>query len=231
MRSYQIFINDWPRVFFGEVPPIFYLEIIIRTAFIYLLLMATMRLMGKRIASQLSRNEMVAMVSLAAAIGVPILDPGRGILPAIIIACIVVSIQRIVSKLASKHQHFEQIAEDDYSILVEDGITFPDRMRKNRITQERLFAELRSKSILHLGQVKRLYLEAGGEFTLIRETDQRPGLAVLPLYDNEFRDRKKIADDLVACGTCGNSSAKTAPGAKGPCERCGAADWHDAFIS
>lgn len=229
MKSYQIFIDDWSRILFGEVPPIFYIELVLRTAFFYLLLMVSMRLMGKRMASQLSRSEMVAMVSLAAAVGVPILDPGRGILPVVIIAFIVVSVQRIITRVAFKNQHFEQIAGDDYTILIEDGLTFPDRMRKSRISQERLFAQLRSSGVLHLGQVKRLYLEAGGNFTLIRKDNAQPGLAVLPLYDKEFRQKKKTDDELVACGTCGKLSNKTTPGTKGPCDRCGGDDWHDAF--
>lgn len=230
MKSYEIYITDWARVLFGNVPPSFYIEIVLRCAFIYILLMVSMRLMGKRMAAQLSRNEMVAMVSLAAAIGVPILAPDRGLLPVVIIALIVVSVQRIIASISFKNQNFERIAEDDFAVLIEDGLTFPDRMRKNRISQERLFAQLRSEGILHLGQVRRLYLEAPGSFTLIREDKPRPGLAVLPLYDKDFRARKKTVPDLVACGTCGNRSNKTAPGVKGPCDRCGASDWHDAFV-
>lgn len=230
MKSYEIYINDWSRIIFGEVPPAFYLEIIIRAAFIYLVLMVSMRLMGKRMASQLSRNELVAMVSLAAAVGVPILAPDRGLLPVVIIAFIVVFIQRLVSRMAFYSQRFEQLAEDDYSILVSEGVTFPDRMRKSRITQERLFAQLRTSGIDHLGKVKRLYLESGGKFTIILQEQPKPGLSVLPLYDTEFRNRKKIADNLVACGTCGNISNKTNPGEKGPCDRCGGDDWHNAVI-
>ena len=230
MRSYEIYISDWSRVFLGEVPAIFYLEVFLRTVFIYIVLMVSLRLMGKRMATQLSRNEMAAMVSLAAAIGVPILDPGRGLLPIAIIAFVVVTIQRFVTTRAAANQKFERVVDGDYNVLVEDGLTFPDRMRISRITQERLFAQLRSEGILHLGEVKRLYLEAGGAFSLVKQADPEPGLSVLPLYDKEFRERKKFAEDLVVCGTCGKRSDKGEPGKKGDCDRCGGNDWHPAML-
>jgi len=94
MKPEEIKFGDWMRVFVGEVPASFYLEIIIRMAVVYALLIVSMRLLGKRMASQLTRNELAAMVSLAAAIGVPILAPDRGILPAIIIAIVVIAVTR-----------------------------------------------------------------------------------------------------------------------------------------
>src|SRR4051812_44835391 len=101
MKPEDIHLNDWQRIFLGDVPGGFYPEVVLRIAVIYLILMVSMRLMGKRMASQLSRNEMVAMVSLAAAIGIPLQAPDRGILPAFIIAFVVIIIQQIVAWLAS----------------------------------------------------------------------------------------------------------------------------------
>lgn len=64
-----------------------------RITVIYLIV--SMRLMGRMVVSQLNRSEMIAMVSLAAAIGVPLQSPDRGILAAIVIAAIVISIQQV----------------------------------------------------------------------------------------------------------------------------------------
>jgi len=62
-------LDQWSRILLGEIPPGFLLEVLFRLIVIYLILMVSMRLLGKRMASQLSRNDMAAMVSLAAAIG------------------------------------------------------------------------------------------------------------------------------------------------------------------
>lgn len=90
MKKEDIQLGDWLRVFIGEAPGAFFIEIVIRTIVIYAILMIGFRLIGSRMAGQLSRTEQASLVTLAAAIGVPIQSPERGILPAIIIAIVVV---------------------------------------------------------------------------------------------------------------------------------------------
>ena len=76
-------------------------------------------------------------------------------------------------------------------------------MKKIRVTRERLFAALRSEGIKHLGQVKRLYMEANGEFSLVNADDERPGLSVIPQWDEDFRSRQKQMETML-CKTCGS---------------------------
>ncbi|RYF54587.1 MAG: DUF421 domain-containing protein, partial [Cytophagaceae bacterium] len=158
MKEDEIYLADWQRILFGEVPGSFYIEILIRAFVVYLLLVVSMRLMGRRMSSQLSRNEMAAMVSMAAAIGVPILDASRGLLPAVIIAMVVVCIQRIISYWAARNETFEGISQDISSTLIENGVIQLAAMRDARMTGELLFAQLRSNGLIHLGHVKRLYI-------------------------------------------------------------------------
>ena len=61
MESFEIKLTDLERIFSGEVPASFFLEIIFRTAFVYLILIISMRLMGKRMSSTLQRNELAAI--------------------------------------------------------------------------------------------------------------------------------------------------------------------------
>src|SRR6478735_4198047 len=99
MKPDEIRLSDWARILFGQVPPEFYAELVIRAVFVYALLMISMRLMGTRMSGQLSRLDLAAMVALASAIGVPMLSPSNGLLPALIIAIIVVSVSRIIAKM------------------------------------------------------------------------------------------------------------------------------------
>ena len=186
MKKEDIHLNDWQRIFFGDVPGGFYWEVVLRISIVYLVLMVSMRLMGKRMASQLSRNEMIALVSLAAAIGVPLQAPDRGILAAVVIAAVVVAVQQITAKIASRNERLEAITQGAMSILVADGHLDLKAMVSTGITRERVFAVLRNDSVRHLGEIKRLYFEAGGSFSTIREIEEKPGLCILPECDAEF---------------------------------------------
>jgi uncharacterized membrane protein YcaP (DUF421 family) len=119
MKKEDIHISDWLRILVGDVPASFYLELLLRAAIIYLLLMLAMRFMGKRMSGLLSRNELVAMVSLAAAIGTPLTSPDRGIVPAVIIAIVVVytSAGSLARHFGTKH--FERYAIGELDILIE----------------------------------------------------------------------------------------------------------------
>ncbi|GAB3903178.1 DUF421 domain-containing protein [Larkinella knui] len=230
MEKEEIHLKDWPRILVGEVPGIFYVEILIRVAAVYLILVVSMRLMGRRMASQLSRNEMAALISLAAAIGVPILDPNRGIIPAVIIALVVILVQQLISYWAAKNERFEGISQDIVSTMVENSVLQLDNMKNARLTRELLFAQLRSSGLTHLGSVKRLYLEANGAFTLIPHPKTQPGLSILPEWDTEFVAQQHQVPGMLVCHHCGNLQAKTANDKAGKtCSNCGKQKWVPAI--
>jgi uncharacterized membrane protein YcaP (DUF421 family) len=217
MESFEIHLSDWSRIVFGNVPPEFFVEVIIRVIFVYLLVIFCIRLMGKRMASQLSRNELVAISSLAASIGIPIQTPERGLLPGLLVALIVVAAQRIISSRLARDGHFERRSQGNISTLVQNGVLQIKAMEKARISRAELFARLRSRQILHLGMVKRFYFEAEGDFTLIRETGSRTGLSVLPVEDPAFLAEQDLSPEIRVCKNCGAMKAER----RLSCDHCG----------
>jgi uncharacterized membrane protein YcaP (DUF421 family) len=196
-------LNDWTRILVGEVPASFYIELIIRAAFIYLLLVISMRLMGKRMSSQLGRTEMAATISLAAAIGVPLQTPDKGLLEAVVIALIIVCVQRGISAWSVRQPWFEEFSQGNVDILVEDGVLHVKNMERVRLSRERLVAQLRGEGIKQLGMVMRFYMEANGSFTLISAQNERDGLSVVPRWDKSLNARFIKSDRYIVCETCG----------------------------
>lgn len=232
MKPEEIKLTDWSRIFLGQVPPEFYFELIIRTLLVYALLMFCMRLLGKRMSTQISRLELTALVSLASAIGVPMLSVMNGILPAFIIAAIIVGMTRLISKLSLKSEKFERVTQGYLNILVEDGVMRIDVMKMVQITRERLFAQLRSENLNHLGMVKRVYMEANGAFSLVTNDTAQPGLLVLPDWDEPFINEKLDRTNITICRECGQKK----PGNTNvndedvKCSNCGAHNWTRAVV-
>jgi uncharacterized membrane protein YcaP (DUF421 family) len=225
MQPWEIHLKDWSRIFIGNVPPAFFIELIIRVLFVYLLIIFCIRMMGKRMASQLSRNELVAISSLAASIGIPIQSPERGLVPAVIVALIVVVAQRFVSGKATADERFEKLSQGHLSILVTDCYIQPRTLKKVRISRSEVLARLRSMKVMHLGQVKRLYFEAEGDFTLIRNEDGRPGLSVLPEEDTDLLKEQTYRHDFLVCGHCGKEKKE-----KQVCDNCGSRSFVPAVV-
>lgn len=226
MKPDQINIDDIQRILIGNVPGSFYIEVIIRLVIIYALLITSMRLMGKRMSSQLSRNELAAIVVLAAAIGMPIQTPDKGIIPAFIISLIVVFTERGISALSFHNEWFEQYSQGKYTTLITDGVTDPAAMKKSRISKDRLFGQVRTHGLTHLGKVRYLYWEASGNFTLIEQQKQQPGLSVIPAFDADFINEQQKVENVVVCMNCG---ADKKDSTNNVCNNCHHNEWTQAI--
>jgi uncharacterized membrane protein YcaP (DUF421 family) len=97
MNPDQLKPLDWQRILFGQNPDWFVLEIIGRALFIYVILLTCMRLMGRRVASQMGITELAVLITLGAAVGVPMQALERGVLPALAILTLAVLVLRGVN--------------------------------------------------------------------------------------------------------------------------------------
>ena len=220
-------ITDYQRLLLGELPAWFGVEAAIRLGLLYLLMLTALRLMGKRMAGQLSRTELAALVSMAAAIGLPILSPERGLLGSVVIAAVVVVGQRLVTRWAARRARVEQLLVGSVRTVVADGVLQLAALEHAVLSQEQVFAQLRGESLEHLGQVRRLYMEANGTFSLVEEAEPRPGLSIIPGCDEAFRALQPVVAGKFACAACGQVAAAPQKPAHS-CPHCGAREWQPA---
>ncbi|MDJ1469565.1 DUF421 domain-containing protein [Cytophagaceae bacterium DM2B3-1] len=227
MKAEDIKIDDFTRIFFGDAPPVFLIEVIIRFLIIFIILVVALRLSGKSQVLSRNRSELAALVSLAAAIGVPLQQPSRGLIPALIVAIVIVGIQRLVSLWAFSNEKFSNVVNGKYSTLVEDGVLQLKALRKIGLPKERIVASIRQSGIAHLGTIERLYMEADGTFTIIENKQAKPGLSMIPIWDREFRDQQKKAPNVQVCSQCGSPQ----PAGKQTCPVCSHNKWEEAIVS
>jgi uncharacterized membrane protein YcaP (DUF421 family) len=165
--------------------------------------MLSLSLMGRRMSSRLTRNELLAIVSLSAAIGPAVQDPKQGLLPPLVAAALIVLVQRVSSWSTLRSERFERVIEGDASTLVANGRLQIDAMRSNGISRQRLFAQLRSKGLLNLGAVERVYIEPNGAFCVLKTADVQPGLSLVPDWDPAFRAEQQLLQERQVCFECG----------------------------
>jgi len=227
VKPQEIHIKDWLRIVLGEVPISFLLELVIRAAVVYLILMVSMRLMGKRMSSQLSRNELAVLVSLAAAIGIPLMAPDRGLLPAIVIALVLVFGERLIAAWAAKSERFETLTQGQISTLVKDGVIDVRALESVDLSRERLLAQLRSAGVTQTGMIRRFYIEANGAFTLVKAAEPVPGLPTLPGWDDKLTLCFIYEKDLLVCAYCARTE-RYLVAKDGNCPNCGKKVWASA---
>jgi uncharacterized membrane protein YcaP (DUF421 family) len=228
MDKEEIFLGDWKRLLLGNAPLEFMLEVIIRSLFIYCLLLFVIRLLGKRMSGQLTITELAIMLTLGAIVAVPMETPERGVLQGVLLLFLILIFQRVLTWFIYKNKKFEDLTQGKMSLLVKDGVLQLQEIDKLHVSREQLFTVLRNKEIFNLGKVKRLYQEACGDFSIYPFQQPQPGLPILPLGDKPIQKTLQPAKDgVMVCTRCGNTS-KDKPTTSQPCVVCGDKDWQPA---
>ncbi len=217
---------DWQRLLLSEDTPAFFLlEVAFRSLFMYLLILLTLRITGKRGVKQLSLFELTIILSLGSAAGDPMFYADVPLSHAAVVFGVVIFCYLVFNYLTEKSEKAEQWLEGTPVCILEEGKINLDAFRKENLTYQELFGEIRQQQVVHLGQVQKIYLEATGELSIFfYSSDQvRPGL---PIFPEILRKPLEHIDQagLYACRTCGHCQWLL-PIEPVACERCGKRQW------
>ena len=229
MDKEPIRLGDWQRLFIGDAPAEFLLEVFIRTTFIYLAVLVVMRLLGKRMNAQLTNLELAVMLTMGAIISPAMQLPDRGLLAGVLALICSLAFLRGTNWLGFKSSKVEKIIQGTETVVVKNGIIQLDAMTKNRLSHQQIYAALRAGKVYNLGMVERMYLEAYGMFSIYQGKESKPGLSVLPLPDTEIRSIQLHPDSsTLACTNCGYTIP--AEPRQESCPVCQANEWVDAIL-
>lgn len=84
-------------------------------------------------------------------------------------------------------------------MLVVNGRMRIDELRRNAVSRETIYGQVRACGYVQLGQVARIYLEPSGAFTVVPAQPVLLGLPVVPAADN----RAPCLDDAAGRGLHG----------------------------
>ncbi|RFM34089.1 DUF421 domain-containing protein [Chitinophaga silvisoli] len=229
MDKSQIKLTDLKRIFIGDAPMVYMIEVFCRTVIIYAFLLMLMRWLGKRMSGQLTIIDLSITIMLGAIVAPPMEMPDRGIIQGIMILFLILFFHRGLSLWGVKNSKVEDITFGKMSILVKDGLMVTEELKKTRISRGQLYSLLRQKKIFNLGEVERVYLEACGIFSIFKMEKAKPGLSLLPQKDEQVHSyQQQVADDVYACKNCG--ATQQIIQADTTCANCGEKKWDKAVI-
>ena len=230
MKKEEIHWGDWHRILMGTTPTEFLLEVLIRTIIIYLFLLITLRLMGKRMGGQLTISELAVMLTLGAIVSVPMQIPDKGLLQGVLVLFCAFAFQRGITYLAAKNHKIERFTQGSESLLIKDGVMLATELNRTKISREQLLAVLRNQNIYNLGEVQRVYLEACGIFSVFKYEQAKPGLSLLPPADGVAGQEFNVVGESIICLECGNPAPEVPDNEKN-CKNCHFENWGKAVIA
>lgn len=170
---------------------------LIRSIFLYLILIVVIRMMGKRQLGEMEPSEFVVAMLIADLASVPMQDLGIPLLSGIIPILTIFCLEIILSVLSFRFITIRKLFCGKPAILMENGTILYDSLRKNRLTPDELTEHLREKGITDLTTVKYAILETNGQISALVDPLDQPLTA---------RDAKvsvspmELPVTLISCG-------------------------------
>lgn len=220
---------DWHAFFFGEEKWMFIFEVALRTLIMFTFILSSLRLLGKRGIKQLSVFELGVIIALGSAAGDPMFYKDVGLVFGMLVLAVVVLLYRLLTYLTEKSERLEKIVEGSASYIIENGTFIMNEMKKEPLSYQEFFAELRINNVSHLGQVRIAIAEATGEISLFFYPDEEVqfGLPILPhLYDKFLESIDE--ENIYACNCCGTTQSIT-PVNQFKCPECNNNHWVKAI--
>jgi len=156
----HLFFKDWESLY----------HIVICAFVSYLALFLFIRISGKRTLAKLNAFDFVVSVTLGSTLSSMILmkvtvSEGCAALMVIIL------LQYLLAFLAKKSKTMEKAINSTPSLLFYNGAFMEDAMKRELITEEEIYAEIRQYRIERIEDVRAVVMELNGELTVVKKSD------------------------------------------------------------
>ena len=149
----------------------------VRTILLYLVLIAVVRLMGKRQIGQMEPSEFVVTMLVANLAAIPMQDGGIPLFSGFVPIVTVLGVELVLSALSMKSVRVRKFLCGKPVILIENGNILQQNLKKTRITLDELTGHLREKDVLNLQTVQYAILETNGNLSVFPYPKEKPASA------------------------------------------------------
>lgn len=143
-------------------------EIFSRGTVVYIAIAVILRLVPQRQTGNIAPNDMIALVIIGTLAADAIVGDAKTLLD-LLLMILVIIFWDYVSNLAEFYfPRFRKVAQHSPTLLIYKGVMLKKNLRKEKITEEELLANLRLNGISDFEKVQQAVLEAEGEISFIK---------------------------------------------------------------
>ena len=139
----------------------------IRSILLYLILIVSVRLMGKRQIGEMEPSEFVVTMLLANLASIPMQDVGTPLLSGVVPILTVLALELMLSVLSMRSVRLRRLFCGKPEILLENGVIDQAALHRSRITADELSELLRQQGVTDLKSVQYAILETNGNLSVL----------------------------------------------------------------
>lgn len=160
---------DWERLFQPTTP---LLETVIRGSVIYLALFMLLRVVFRREARAARISMLLLLVLLADAVQNAMADDYHSITDGLLLVGTIMAWDYLLDWASSRFRFLGTLIHPKPLLLVRDGRLLRANMRRELMSDEELWSELRQHGIRDLDEVRLAYLEGDGKVSVFRRHER-----------------------------------------------------------
>ncbi len=147
--------------------------ILIRTIIIYVSILISMRLMGKRQLGEMEISEFIVAALIADLAATPLQDIGVPLINGLVPVVTLFTLETLISGISMKSIRLRKIFFGRPEIIIKNGKIDEKKMLDNRFTLDELMQELRNNGLLNASTVEYGVLETNGKLNIILKADEQ----------------------------------------------------------
>ena len=178
---------------------------IIRTCFLYMLILFAVRMMGKRQISEMQTSELVITLLMSNIATIPMQDTEQSLLSGIIPIMVLLVCEIFLSYLMQKKKKIRQLICGKPVIVINNGTIDQNAMMELRLSTEDLFEQLRQKDIFDIGEVAFAVIETNGQLSVLKKSEN-DALTVQDVHLSKAK--KELNVTIISDGEISPSSIK-----------------------
>jgi uncharacterized membrane protein YcaP (DUF421 family) len=156
---------EWQELFVFSMP---WAEIIVRGTAIYWFLFLIFRFIIRRDVGSVGIADVLILVMVADASQNAMAGDSKSIADGMLLIATLIFWNVLLDWLSYRNPAFRRLVQPRPLRLVKDGRMIKRNMKKEYITEEEVMQALREEGIDALDQVKAVYLESDGEFSVVK---------------------------------------------------------------
>lgn len=159
------------------------LIVAIRTVIMYVSIIFSMRLMGKRQLGELQPSELVTTILISNLASLPIEETNIALITGLIPIAIIVALEIITSAFELKSPAISKLISGSSKIIIRDGKIDQKVMGQLRYSVTDVLSALRSKDIFDVAEVDLGIIETNGKLNIYRRENDKGKLMIPVITD------------------------------------------------
>lgn len=171
------------------------INLVIRCTIIYFIVIASVRLMGKRQIGELQPSELVITILISDVASMPLQNMEMPLISTITSLLVLVLFEVLISVLSIKSRAVRKILQGNSVMIIKDGKLIEKRIKLIRYSIDDLMEALRLKDIFDISQVQYAYIETNGSISV----ELKPQYRTVTQEDMKISSENKSIPCLVIC--------------------------------